>query len=260
MLPILHLNGYKIANPSFLARISKEELESLLIGYGYKPYIVEGSDPMPMHHLMAKTLDQVIGEIKHIQATARERKDTTRPRWPMIVLRTPKGWTGPKEIDGKKTEGSWRSHQVPLAEMASKPEHIRLLEEWMKSYRPEELFDKNGTLIHELAELPPKGKHRMSDNPHANGGILRKDLKMPDFRDYEIKIDKPGVVEVESTRIMGKFLRDVMVNNMHNFRVMGPDETASNRLQDLFEVTKRTWLAEYLPKIRTVAICHQMVV
>lgn len=248
VLPILHLNGYKIANPTILARISQDELNSLLVGYGYKPYFVEGSDPAEMHQLMAKTLDTVISEIKAIQEEARTSKVAKRARWPLIVLKTPKGWTGPKEIDGKKTEGSWRSHQVPLSELAEKPDHIKILEEWMKSYKPEELFDEHGKLHKEFAELAPKGKHRMSANPHANGGMLRKDLKMPDFREYAVKVAEPGSEEVESTRILGKFLRDVMKNNMHNFRVMGPDETASNRLGNLFEVTKRTWLANFLPE------------
>ena len=248
VLPILHLNGYKIANPTILARISHEELRDLFVGYGYKPYFVEGSDPLVMHQLMAQTLDTVIQEIKDIQHNARQKNVMQRPRWPIIILKSPKGWTGPKEVDGKKTEGFWRSHQVPLADMAAKPAHVKQLESWMKSYHPEELFDKTGKLIHELAELAPKGKKRMGDNPHANGGLLRKELKMPDFRDYAVKITKPGQVEVEATRIMGQFLRDVMKNNMTNFRVMGPDETASNRLNAIYEVTKKTWLADYLPE------------
>lgn len=247
VLPILHLNGYKIANPTVLARISHTELESLFIGYGYKPYFVEGSDSDKMHQLMAHTLDTVIREIKAIQHEARHQGVAARPRWPMIILRSPKGWTGPKEVDGKKVENYWRSHQVPISDMA-KPNHVKLLETWMKSYKPEELFDENGKLFPELAELHPKGKRRMSDNPHANGGLLRKSLVMPDFRDYAIKCDKPGTVEAESTRLMGKFLRDVVKNNMHNFRVMGPDETTSNRLDALFQVTKRVWLGEYLPE------------
>ncbi|WP_068471495.1 phosphoketolase family protein [Candidatus Protochlamydia phocaeensis] len=246
VLPILHLNGYKIANPTILARISREELESLFIGYGYKPYFVEGSDPEKMHLLMAETLDTVIQEIKAIQADARENGVTERPIWPMIILRTPKGWTGPKEVDGKKTENFWRSHQVPFSDM--QPDHIHLLEKWMKSYRPEELFNEEGRLIPELAELAPKGKHRMGDNPHANGGLLRRDLRMPDFRSYAVEVAKPGTISVESTRIMGEFLRDVMKLNMHNFLVMGPDETASNRLNALFEVTKRRWMADFLPE------------
>ena len=248
VLPILHLNGYKIANPTILARLPQQELESLFIGYGYKPYFVEGSEPEAMHQLMAQTLDQAIAEIKAIQDDARRNGYSERPRWPMIIMRTPKGWTGPKEVDGKKTEDYWRSHQVPLSELGSKPEHIKLLEEWMKSYKPEELFDENGKLMAELAELAPQGKRRMGDNPHANGGILLKDLKMPDFQDYAVKVEKPGAVTAEGTRIMGHFLRDVMKKNMTNFRVMGPDETASNRLSALFEVTDRAWTAETLPE------------
>ncbi len=250
VLPILHLNGYKIANPTVLARISHEELESLFIGYGHKPYFVEGSDPETMHQLMAATLDTVIAEIKAIQHDARSNGVTARPRWPMIVLRTPKGWTGPKEVDGKKTEDFWRSHQVPFAAMAAKPDHVKLLEEWMKSYRPKELFDENGKLIRELAELAPKGHRRMGDNPHANGGVLLKDLKMPDFRDYAVNVPAPGHGLGEATRVMGLFLRDVMKRNMEsrNFRVMGPDETASNRLGALFEVTDRAWMDGTIPE------------
>ena len=250
VLPILHLNGYKIANPTVLARISPAELDSLFIGYGYKPYVVEGADPEKMHQLMAATLDQVIEDIRGIQQQARANGVVTRPRWPMIILRTPKGWTGPKEVDGQKTEGSWRSHQVPFAEMASKPEHIKLLAEWMQSYKPEELFDQNGTLRPALAQLAPVGLRRMGANPHANGGILLKELKMPDFRDYAVDVPKPGVVVAEATRVMGQFLRDVMKLNIgqRNFRVFGPDETASNRLTALFEVTERTWVADTMPE------------
>lgn len=248
VLPILHLNGYKIANPTVLARISKSELNDLFVGYGYKPYFVEGHDPEHMHQLMADTMDKAIKEIKHIQAKAREDGDTKRPFWPMIILQTPKGWTGPKKVDGKITENYWRSHQVPLSELSSKPEHLEMLEDWLKSYHPEELFDKNGKLYSDIAQLAPKGKHRMGANPHANGGLLRKELKMPDFRKYAVDVKNPGQLEVESTKIMGQFLRDVMKNNMHNFRVMGPDETSSNRLGSLFEVTKRTWFAKYLPE------------
>ena len=247
VLPILHLNGYKIANPTILARIPREELESLFIGYGYKPYFVEGSDPEVMHQLMAQTLDTVIAEIKSIQEEARTSDEAERPRWPMIILRTPKGWTGPKEVDGLKTEDFWRSHQVPFAELAEKPEHIQLLEDWMKSYRPESLFDSNGRLFADIAELAPRGERRMGDNPHANGGILLKDLRMPDFRDYAIDVPKPGQVDAESTKVAGKFLRDVMKMNMNNFRVMGPDETTSNRLNALFEITDRAWVAETYP-------------
>jgi xylulose-5-phosphate/fructose-6-phosphate phosphoketolase len=250
VLPFLHLNGYKIANPTVLARLSHEELESLFVGYGYKPYFVEGSDPKAMHRTMAETLDTVIAEIKAIQQEARTKGIVKRPRWPMIILRTPKGWTGPKEVDGLKTEDSWRSHQVPLSEMATKPDHVRLLELWMKSYKPEELFDENGKLIPKLAELAPKGNRRMGANPHTNGGILLKDLKMPDFREYAVNVPKPGTVVGEATRVMGHFLRDVMKLNMNerNFRVMGPDETASNRLGALFEVTDRTWMDETIPE------------
>ena len=250
VLPILHLNGYKIANPTVLARISHDELENLFVGYGYKPYFVEGSEPEAMHQLMASTMEDVIGEIKTIQNNARINGVIDRPRWPMIILRTLKGWTGPKEVDGLKTEGFWRSHQVPFAEMATKPGHIKLLEDWMKSYRPEELFDKNGKLISELAELAPKGDRRMGANRHANGGLLLKDLKMPDFRDYLVEVPKPGQVFGEATRVMGRFLRDIMKLNMEerNFRVMGPDETASNRLSALFDVTDRAWMAETIPE------------
>jgi xylulose-5-phosphate/fructose-6-phosphate phosphoketolase len=250
VLPILHLNGYKIANPTVLARMSHEELESLFIGYGYKPYFVEGSDPDTMHQLMATTLDTAIREIQDIQNQARHHGFTQRSPWPMIILRTPKGWTGPAEVDGKKTEGSWRSHQVPLSEMASKPEHIKILEQWMQSYKPEELFDKNGKLIPELAELAPKVYRRMGDNPHTNGGILLRDLKIPDFRNYAVPVVKPGTVEAEATRIMGKLLRDVMQLNQENrnFRIFGPDETASNRLDAVFEVTNKTWTAQTLPE------------
>lgn len=249
VLPILHLNGYKIANPAVLARLSHKELESLFVGYGYAPYWVEGSDPEIMHQNMATTLDIVIADIKAIQAKARETGDTMRPRWPMIILRTPKGWTGPAEVDGLKTENYWRSHQVPLAELAAKPEHIRLLEQWMKSYAPEQLFDEEGALRSELAALAPEGLSRMSANPHTNGGLLLRELSMPDFRDYAVTVPQPGRVEAESTRIMGYLLRDVMKLNerTRNFRVMGPDETNSNRLGALFEVTDRTWMAERLP-------------
>jgi len=249
VLPILHLNGYKIANPTILARISHEELESLFIGYGYQPYFVEGSDPVTMHQLMADTLDTVIAEIKAIQHNARDNGAVSRPRWPMIILRTPKGWTGPKEVDGKKTEGSWRSHQVPLAGLAESPAHLKLLEEWLLSYRPEQLFDANGSLLPELAALAPRGERRMGASPHANGGLLLRDLKLPDYRQYALDVAQPGRVLGESTRIMGAYLRDVMKANMaaRNFRVVGPDETNSNRLGSLFEVTDRAWVAERLP-------------
>ena len=248
VLPILHLNGYKIANPTVLARISHEELDEMFRGYGWRPYVVEGADPEEVHQLMAGTLDAVIEEIKRIQADARSNGFRERPRWPMIILRTPKGWTGPKEVDGKPTEGSFRSHQVPLAELATKPEHLKILEEWMKSYKPQELFDENGKLRRELAELAPKGERRMGANPHANGGLLLRDLIMPDFRSYAVSVQKPGIVVAESTRVMGTFLRDVMKMNLErrNFRVFGPDETASNRLDALFEVTDRGFIAEIL--------------
>jgi xylulose-5-phosphate/fructose-6-phosphate phosphoketolase len=249
VLPILHLNGYKIANPTLLARISPEELESLFIGYGYQPHFVEGDEPEVMHQLMARTLDACLAEIRKIQREARENGNAQRPLWPMIILRSPKGWTGPKAVDGQKTEGSWRSHQVPLSGMATQPEHVQVLEAWMKSYRPEELFDENGTRREELATLAPQGKKRMGANPHANGGVLLRDLKLPDFRDYAVALPEPGVVEVESTRVLGSFLRDVMQLNepQRNFRLVGPDETASNRLGDVLDVTPRTWNAATLP-------------
>ena len=250
VLPILHLNGYKIANPTLLSRISHEELDALFKGYGYKPYFVEGSDPEPMHQAMAATMNKVSAEIESIQKKARANGVTKRPLWPMIIMRTPKGWTGPKEVDGKKTEGHWRSHQVPFSELAAKPSHVKLLEDWMKSYKPEELFDENGALRSELAELAPSGVRRMGANPHANGGILLKDLKMPDFRDYQIEVSQPGEVVAESIRLMGGFMRDVMKCNMaeRNFRIVGPDETASNRLGAVFEVTSRAWVADTLPE------------
>jgi len=250
VLPILHLNGYKIANPTVLARLPHEELESLFVGYGYKPYWVEGSDPEIMHQLMAGTLDTVIAEIKQIQREARIHDGfQQRPQYPMIILRSPKGWTGPEAVDGKKTEDYWRSHQVPLSEMGSNPEHIQLLENWMKSYKPEECFDEQGKLIPELAEIAPKGDRRMGANPHANGGLLLKDLRMPDFRDHAFKVTNPGTEIAESTRILGQFLRDVMKNNLEsqNFRVMSPDENNSNRLNALLEVTNRVSTAEILP-------------
>ncbi|MFP4155422.1 MAG: phosphoketolase [Halothiobacillaceae bacterium] len=246
VLPILHLNGYKIANPTVLARIGQDELESLMRGYGYEPYTVEGSDPAEMHRKMAETMDRALDEIAAIQFRAREEGDCTRPRWPMIILRTPKGWTGPKEVDGKKTEDFWRSHQVPFSAVRDKPDHMRMLEEWLRSYRPEELFDERGALKPEIAEIAPKGNRRMSANPHANGGLLLKPLRMPDFRDYAVDVDKPGTRIAEATRHLGYFLRDVMRRNMdsRNFRIFGPDETASNRIDAVFEVSKRAWNAE----------------
>lgn len=248
VIPILHLNGYKIANPTILARIPKEELEQLFLGYGYTPHFVEGDDPEQVHRMLASTLDDVINKIKEIQSDARANGFTKRPKWPMIIFTTPKGWTCPKIVDGLQVEGSWRSHQVPLAELASKPDHVELLEEWMKSYRPEELFDDNGKLISELAELAPKGARRMGANPHANGGLLLKDLEFPDFKEQSISVSLPGVIKAEATVIMGGYLREVMKVNWdkRNFRIFGPDETASNRLTRLFEITDRVSTAEIL--------------
>jgi xylulose-5-phosphate/fructose-6-phosphate phosphoketolase len=248
VLPILHLNGYKIANPCFLARIPQDELQSLLQGYGYAPRFVEGDEPEKVHQELAAAFDGVVADIKQIQLDARTNGVTKRPAWPMIVLRTPKGWTCPKEIDGKKCEGYWRAHQVPMADM-DKPEHVRVLEGWMKSYGPEELFDAAGRLKPELAELTPSGHRRMSDNPHANGGLLLKDLKLPDFRNYEVKTASPGAATAEATRAQGAFLRDVMKLNLdsENFRIFSPDESNSNRWQDVLEVTNRCYMAEIYP-------------
>jgi xylulose-5-phosphate/fructose-6-phosphate phosphoketolase len=249
VLPILHLNGYKIANPCFLARIPHDELQKLFEGYGYKPYFVEGHEPKKMHELMAATLDTITAEIKQTWQKARQRGFQGRPAWPMIILRTPKGWTCPPTIDGKKCEGYWRAHQVPMGEM-EKPNHVKILERWMKSYRPAELFDNKGRLMPELAALAPTGNRRMSDNPHANGGLLLRDLKLPDFRDYEVKTPAPGAVSAEATRVMGGFLRDVMKLNLDskNFRLFSPDENNSNRWQDVLEVTNRCYTAEILPE------------
>ncbi len=249
VLPILHLNGYKIANPTVLARMSDEELTNLFTGYGWKPYFVAGDQPEAMHQLMAGTLETIIKEIHGIQDDARRTGRAKLPAWPMIVMRTPKGWTGPKEVDGKPVEGTWRAHQVPVADLQQKPGHVKILEDWMKSYRPEELFDKNGKLVPELAELAPKGNRRMGANPHANGGVLLRDLIMPDFRKYAVKIKHPGTEYAEATGVMGTFLRDVMKQNLEakNFRVFGPDETASNRLGALFEVTNKMWMEPILP-------------
>jgi len=246
VLPILHLNGYKIANPTILARIPAEELISLFVGYGYKPYVVEGDDPPLMHQKMAVTLDLIFNDIKAIQEAARKGGRTERPVWPMIILKTLKGWTGPKEVDGLKTEGFWRSHQVPFSDMT--PAHVKLLESWMKSYRPQELFDENGALKAETAALAPSGDRRMSANPHANGGLLMRELELPEIETYAVTVDEPGAGDAEATAVMAQYLRDVMKMSAakRNFRVFGPDETASNRLSHVFEATNRAWNAETL--------------
>jgi xylulose-5-phosphate/fructose-6-phosphate phosphoketolase len=248
VLPILHLNGYKIANPAVLARLSHDELESLFRGYGYKPWFVEGHEPEAMHHAMADTLDEIYAELAAIRDRARS-GDTTRPFWPMIVFRSPKGWTGPKEIDGKPVEGTWRSHQVPFHDAAQNPERLKLLEQWMRSYRPEEIFDRTGKINPEITALSPKGKRRMGMNPHSNGGLLLKDLDLPDFRAYAIEVPSPGAVDYESPRPLGDFLRDTFKLNEanRNFRVFGPDETGSNRLGAVFNATDRVWMADTLP-------------
>ena len=242
VLPVLHLNGYKIANPTVLARMPEAELEALFVGYGYAPVFVEGDEPAAMHQRMAAALDDAFAEIQRIQHDAREDGVTERPRWPMIVLRLPKGWTGPEKVDGVQVEGTFRSHQVPLAGLAENPEHLAALEAWMRSYRPEELFDESGRLVPEVAALAPEGERRMGSNPHANGGLLLKDLRMPDWRDFAVDVPAPGAVTAEATRVMGRLLRDVMAMNPETFRVVGPDETASNRLSALFEVTDRAWM------------------
>jgi xylulose-5-phosphate/fructose-6-phosphate phosphoketolase len=247
VVPILHLNGYKIANPTVLARIPKDELEALLRGYGYEPYFVEGSEPRPMHEQMAATLDEVLDEVARIQRAARSEGDASRPRWPMIVLRSPKGWTGPKEVDGLPAEGSWRSHQVPMADVRENKGHLALLEEWLRGYRADELFDERGSLRPDLAELPPRGTRRMSANPRTNGGLYPVDLSLPDFADYAVDVKKPGHSRSEATKVLGGFLRDIISRNPSTFRLFGPDETASNRLSAVFETTDRTWLAERLP-------------
>jgi xylulose-5-phosphate/fructose-6-phosphate phosphoketolase len=246
VLPILHLNGYKIANPTVLARIPGDELRSLMVGYGYRPYFVEGDDPPTMHRQMAEVLDEVVQEIHAIQRGARDDGGRSRPSWPAVVLRTPKGWTGPKEVDGLPSEGSWRSHQVPFGEVRTNPEHRALLEGWMRSYRPEELFDEDGVLVPELAALPPRGLRRMSANPHTNGGSVLRDLTLPDFRAYAVEVPKPGTTSSEPTRVLGAFLRDVVAGNPDSFRLFGPDETASNRLGAAFEVTDRAFMGEIL--------------
>src|SRR5262249_44405237 len=249
VLPILHLNGYKIANPTVLGRMDDEELTQLIAGYGWKPYFVEGHEPGPMHQLMAGALDTIVQEIRSIQNEARSNGKIGLPLWPMIVLRSPKGWTGPKMVDGKPVEGTWRAHQVPVADIQLKPEHLKILQDWMRSYRPEELFDEKGRLIPELAELAPQGNRRMGANPHANGGILLRDLRIPDFRKYAVKVEKPGTDYTEATRVLGFFLRDVMKLNSEtkNFRVFGPDETASNRLEIVYEATDKEWMEPILP-------------
>jgi xylulose-5-phosphate/fructose-6-phosphate phosphoketolase len=247
VLPILHLNGYKIANPTVPARIGDDELTSLLEGFGHSVHWVSGSDPVEMHQLMAETLDHVVEEINSIKSTARQQAVSARPHWPMIVLRTPKGWTGPKHVDGLPVEGTWRSHQVPIPEVRQNPGHLELLESWMKSYRPEELFDLDGAVVSDLLSLAPKRQRRMSANPHANGGILLEDLALPDFRIYGVEVSKPGTTFSEATRVLGGFLRDVVRDNPSNFRIFGPDETISNRLEAVFDVTNRQWEAERLP-------------
>ena len=256
VLPILHLNGYKIANPTILARISHEELDQLLRGYGWTPYFVEGEEPEKMHQLMATILEKAIEDIQQIQSNARNKNDTTRPRWPMIVLKSPKGWTGPKVVDGLQVEGTFRAHQVPILVDSEHPDHLKLLENWMKSYKPEELFDECGRLMPELAELAPKGERRMGANPHANGGALLRDLRMPDFRDYAVNVPSPGAVTAADTHVLGEFLRDVAKLNQdqRNFRIFGPDETLSNRLNSIFEVTNRQWEAQTVPNDEFLAL------
>jgi xylulose-5-phosphate/fructose-6-phosphate phosphoketolase len=242
VLPILHLNGYKIANPTVLARIPEAELLPLLEGYGWHPLLVSGEDPEPVHQALAGALDEALDEI-----ASAKREATVRPRWPMIVLRTPKGWTGPKEVDGLPVEGTWRSHQVPVADVRENPDHLRILEDWLRSYRADELFDEHGRLVPELAELAPRGERRMSANPNANGGRLLRDLVLPDFREYAVEVSAPGTTMAEATRVLGGFLRDVIARNPENFRLFGPDETDSNRLSAVFEATSRVWEAEFLP-------------
>ena len=248
VLPVLHLNGFKIANPTVLARIPERELIALFEGYGWRPLVVsggfDGEDPAHVHRRLAAALDEALDEIHEIQRAAREDGVASRPTWPMLILRTPKGWTGPKEVDGKKTEGSWRSHQVPMAAVRENPAHVRVLEDWLRSYRPEELFDEDGRLVPELAALAPAGERRMSANPHANGGALLRELVLPDFRDYAVEVTAPATAMSEATRVLGGFLRDIVARNPQTFRLFGPDETASNRLGDVFSVTGRTWLAE----------------
>jgi xylulose-5-phosphate/fructose-6-phosphate phosphoketolase len=248
VLPILHLNGYKIANPTILARMAPGELENLFRGYGYSPEVVAGEDPAEMHQLMAATLERCIEQIRAIQNEQRRRGHPQRPQWPMIILRTPKGWTAPQKIDGHYIEGFWRAHQVPIADVPGNPAHLRLLQEWMGSYRPHELFDQSGRLLPELRELAPRGHCRISANPHANGGLLRRPLRMPNFRNYAVAVNRPGTAEDQNTFILGGFLRDIMRANGDNFRIFGPDETASNRLTLVYEASKKTWLEQILPE------------
>jgi xylulose-5-phosphate/fructose-6-phosphate phosphoketolase len=250
VLPILHLNGYKIANPTVMGRMSEEEIRHLFLGYGHEPIFVEGDEPMAMHRQMANALETAANRIRSIQAAARGApRSVERPRWPMIVLRSPKGWTGPKEVDGLKVEGFWRAHQVPIGDVRGKPEHLALLEQWMRSYQPETLFDQRGALIAELQKLAPEGARRMGANPHANGGALKRELQLPNYRDFAVEVKKPGGAIDEATRTMGKFLREVMRRNAdnRNFRIMGPDETASNRLDAVFEATDRVWMEAIEP-------------
>jgi xylulose-5-phosphate/fructose-6-phosphate phosphoketolase len=253
VLPVLQLNGYKIANPTVLARIPEAELLSLLEGYGWRPIVVSGHEPGPVHQAFAAALDEALDEIREIQRGARDDGVTARPQWPMLVLRTPKGWTGPKEVDGLPVEGTWRSHQVPMTDVRDNADHLSVLEEWMRSYRPEELFDESGRLIPELADLPPRGQRRMSANPHANGGELLRDLVLPDFRDYAVEVPQPGTTLSEATRVLGGFLRDVVAANPDDFRIFGPDETASNRLGDVLAVTDKAWEAEIEPTDENLA-------
>ena len=248
VLPVLHLNGYKISNPTILARIPRDELEALLIGYGHKPYFVESDDPSAMHQKMSSALEQCILEIRSLQQHARSTCDATRPRWPMIVLRSPKGWTGPKIADGHKVEGSWRAHQVPVSDPATNEKHLELVEDWLRSYKPEELFDADGKLIEELQDLAPSGTRRISANPHANGGLLRRALELPDFRDYAVEVKAPGATDALPTDVLGHFLAELMRRNMNSFRVFGPDETASNKLTAIYAASKKTWLAEFKPE------------
>ena len=248
VLPVLHLNGYKINNPTVLARISHEELEALFVGYGYTPYFVEGSDPQSMHQAMAATMEHCVLEIRKIQDEARRTGRAVRPRWPMIVLRSPKGWTAPRQVDDHYLEGFWRAHQIPITDVATNPRHLKLLESWLRGYKPEELFDESGRLVPELKTLAPKGNRRMSANPIANGGLVRKPLDMPDFRSFGVEVKKPGATLAGNVPTLGNFLREVMRQNMDRFRVFGPDETQSNRLEAIYEVGKKVWLGEYFPE------------